>query len=80
MKKFLAMAMAACMAFTMVACGGAASSTASSAAATSEAASAESTTGAKTDVAFVTDVGNIDDQSSTSTPGRACRTSVPPTA
>lgn len=63
MKKLLAMAMAACMAFTMVACGGAASSTASSAAATSEAASAESTTGAKTDVAFVTDVGNIDDQS-----------------
>ena len=63
MKKLLAMAMAACMAFTMVACGGAASSTASSAAATSEAASAESTTGTKTDVAFVTDVGNIDDQS-----------------
>ena len=64
MKKLLAMAMAACMAFTMVACGGgAASSTASSAAASSEAASAESTTGAKTDVAFVTDVGNIDDQS-----------------
>ena len=63
MKKLLAMAMAACMAFTMVACGGAASSTASSAAATSEAASAESTTGAKTDVAFVTDVGNIDGQS-----------------
>ena len=63
MKKLLAMAMAACMAFTMVACGGAASSTASSAAATSEAASAESTTDAKTDVAFVTDVGNIDDQS-----------------
>ena len=63
MKKLLAMAMAACMAFTMVACGGAASSTASSAAATSEAAFAESTTGAKTDVAFVTDVGNIDDQS-----------------
>ena len=64
MKKLLAMAMAACMAFTMVACGGgAASSTASSAAASSEAASAESTTGAKTDVAFVTDVGNIDDRS-----------------
>ena len=63
MKKLLAMAMAACMAFTMVACGGAASSSASSAAASSEVASAESTTDAKTDVAFVTDVGNIDDQS-----------------
>lgn len=68
MKKILALATAACMALSMVACGGAASSTASSAVASSEAAStseaASSTaSGAKTDIAFVTDVGNIDDQS-----------------
>ena len=53
MKKFLAMVMAAAMAFSLVACGGAASS----------AASQGSASGSKTDVAFVTDVGNIDDQS-----------------
>ena len=64
MKKFLALAMAASMAFSLVACGGA---SASSAASTAEGASTEATAEAagsgKTDVAFVTDVGNIDDQS-----------------
>ena len=55
MKKFLAMVLTAAMAFSLVACGG--SSNASSAA------SQGSTSGSKTDVAFVTDVGNIDDQS-----------------
>ena len=55
MKKFLAMVLTAAMAFSLVACGG--SSNASSAA------SEGSTSGSKTDVAFVTDVGNIDDQS-----------------
>lgn len=54
MKKFLAMVLTAAMAFSLVACGG---SNASSAA------SEGSTSGSKTDVAFVTDVGNIDDQS-----------------
>ena len=54
MKKFLAMVLTAAMAFSLAACGG---SNASSAA------SQESTSGSKTDVAFVTDVGNIDDQS-----------------
>ena len=55
MKKFLAMVLTAAMAFSLAACGG--SSNASSAA------SEGSTSGSKTDVAFVTDVGNIDDQS-----------------
>lgn len=54
MKKFLAMVLTAAMAFSLAACGG---SNASSAA------SEGSTSGSKTDVAFVTDVGNIDDQS-----------------
>lgn len=54
MKKFLAMVLTAAMAFSLAACGG---SNASSAA------SQGSTSGSKTDVAFVTDVGNIDDQS-----------------
>ena len=62
MKKILALAMAGAMALSLVACGGgAASSTASSAAASTEATASQS--GSKTDVAFVTDVGNIDDQS-----------------
>ena len=64
MKKFLAFVMAASMALSLAACGGStpASSTASTTTeATSEAAA--STSGSKTDVAFVTDVGNIDDQS-----------------
>ena len=64
MKKFISMAMAGCMALSLAACGGStpASSTASTTTeATSEAAA--STSGSKTDVAFVTDVGNIDDQS-----------------
>ena len=64
MKKFLAFVMAASMALSLSACVGStpASSTASTTTeATSEAAA--STSGSKTDVAFVTDVGNIDDQS-----------------
>ena len=64
MKKFLAFVMAASMALSLAACVGStpASSTASTTTeATSEAAA--STSGSKTDVAFVTDVGNIDDQS-----------------
>ncbi len=63
MKKFLALAMAACMAFSLVACGGGASSAASTSEAASTEATAEAASGSKTDVAFVTDVGNIDDQS-----------------
>ena len=64
MKKFFAFVMAASMALSLAACVGStpASSTASTTTeATSEAAA--STSGSKTDVAFVTDVGNIDDQS-----------------
>ena len=57
MKKFLALAMAAAMAISLVACGGS-SNSASTADSTQT-----STSGSKTDVAFVTDVGNIDDQS-----------------
>ena len=63
MKKFLALAMAACMAFSLVACGGGASSAVSTSEAASTEATAEAASGSKTDVAFVTDVGNIDDQS-----------------
>ena len=55
MKKFLAMVLTAAMAFSLVACGGGSNA--------SSAASQGSTSGSKTDVAFVTDVGNIDDQS-----------------
>ena len=70
MKKIIALLMAGCMALSMAACSGDGSSSAadagdSSAAvsgATSEA-SAEDSSDAVTDVAFVTDVGNIDDQS-----------------
>ena len=64
MKKFLAFVMAASMALSLAACGGSAASSAAESTtteATSEAAA--STSGSKTDVAFVTDVGNIDDQS-----------------
>lgn len=63
MKKFLALAMAACMAFSLVACGGGSASSSSAAETTNTEATAEAASGAKTDVAFVTDVGNIDDQS-----------------
>lgn len=55
MKKFLAMVLTAAMAFSLVACGGGSNA--------SSAASQGSASGSKTDVAFVTDVGNIDDQS-----------------
>ena len=63
MKKFLAFVMAASMALSLAACGGppASPATSTTTEATSEAAA--STSGSKTDVAFVTDVGNIDDQS-----------------
>lgn len=62
MKKFLAFVMAASMALSLAACGGytPASSTAST---TTEATTEAAASGSKTDVAFVTDVGNIDDQS-----------------
>ncbi|EFB75750.1 BMP family lipoprotein [Subdoligranulum variabile] len=63
MKKFLALVLAGCMALSLAACGGAASSSAATSEAASTEATAESSSGSKTDVAFVTDVGNIDDQS-----------------
>ena len=65
MKKILALVMAASMAFSLVACSNDSSASNSGASTTtgttSEAAATESD--AKTDVAFITDVGNIDDQS-----------------
>ena len=63
MKKFISMAMAGCMALSLAACGGSAASTAESTATSTEATSEAAASGSKTDVAFVTDVGNIDDQS-----------------
>ena len=62
MKKFLAFVMAASMALSLAACGGStpASSTAST---TTEATTEAAASGSKTDVALVTDGGNIDDQS-----------------
>ena len=63
MKKFLAFVMAASMALSLAACGGSSASTAESTATSTEATSEAAASGSKTDVAFVTDVGNIDDQS-----------------
>ena len=63
MKKFISMAMAGCMALSLAACGGSSASTAESTATSTEATSEAAASGSKTDVAFVTDVGNIDDQS-----------------
>ena len=63
MKKFMSMAMAGCMALSLAACGGSSASTAESTATSTEATSEAAASGSKTDVAFVTDVGNIDDQS-----------------
>ena len=61
MKKFISMAMAGCMALSLAACGGSSASTAESTATSTEATSEAAASGSKTDVAFVTDVGNIDD-------------------
>ena len=63
MKKFLAFVMAASMALSLAACGGSSASTAASTTTEATSEAAASTSGSKTDVAFVTDVGNIDDQS-----------------
>ena len=63
MKKFLAFVMAASMALSLAACGGSSASTATSTTTEATSEAAASTSGSKTDVAFVTDVGNIDDQS-----------------
>ena len=63
MKKFISMAMAGCMALSLAACGGSSASTAESTATSTEATSEAAASGSKTDVAFVTDVGNIEDQS-----------------
>ena len=63
MKKFISMALAGCMALSLAACGGSSASTAESTATSTEATSEAAASGSKTDVAFVTDVGNIDDQS-----------------
>ena len=63
MKKFLALVMAAGMALSLAACGGSAASSAAESTTTEATSEAAATSGSKTDVAFVTDVGNIDDQS-----------------
>ena len=73
-KKIMALILAATMGMSLAACGGSAGSTDSASADTSDAtateeasgdaaAPADSGSGATTDVAFVTDVGNIDDHS-----------------
>ena len=59
MKKLIALVLAATMAFSMVACGGNTSGTTNSA--TSNGANAQ--TSGNTEIAFITDVGNIDDHS-----------------
>ena len=51
------------MALSLAACGGSSASTATSTTTEATSEAAASTSGSKTDVAFVTDVGNIDDQS-----------------
>ena len=55
MKKLVALLMAVCMTVALAACGGSSSS--------GQEGSGGSSGGSTTDVAFVTDVGNIDDQS-----------------
>jgi basic membrane protein A len=70
-KKLIAMVLAASMVLSLTACGSKAADTAAPAADTAETADAAADTaaadtaasGSTTDVAFVTDVGNIDDQS-----------------
>ena len=80
MKKFLAFVMAASMALSLAACGGSSASTATSTTAEATSEAAASTSGSKTDVAFVTDVATSMTSPSTSTPGRACRISALQTA
>ena len=65
MKKLISLVMAAAMAFSMVACGGStnSASTATSGSTDTSTATSTATTGGSTDVAFITDVGNIDDHS-----------------
>ena len=66
MKKILALIMAGCMALSLAACSGDTSSAASDASSTTSGATSEASnteTEAVTDIAFVTDVGNIDDHS-----------------
>ena len=77
MKKLLALVTAVCMAASMAGCSSGAASSGSAAAstdassseatadsaATSDTASSSEASGGKTDIAFITDTGNIDDQS-----------------
>ena len=63
MKKFLALAMAGSMAFSLAACGGNSASSSSAAGATSSATAEEATTSEITGIAQVCDVGTIDDES-----------------
>ena len=65
MKKIFALIMAASMAFSLVACSNDSSNSSSGASTSTGSTSEAAATGsdAKTDVAFITDVGNIDDQS-----------------
>lgn len=63
MKKFLALAMAGSMAFSLAACGGNSASSSSAAGATSSATAEEAATSEITGIAQVCDVGTIDDES-----------------
>ena len=62
-RQFLKAAGVSAAALGLAACGGSSASTAESTATSTEATSEAAASGSKTDVAFVTDVGNIDDQS-----------------
>ena len=79
-KRIIAAAMATGMAVSLAACGGSSASTATSTTTEATSEAAASTSGSKTDVAFVTDVGNIDDQSFNQYTWRACRISALQTA
>lgn len=63
MKKFLALAMAACMALSMVACSGSSSSSAATDSSASGASSAATETTKTIKVGMVTDVGGVNDKS-----------------
>ena len=63
MKKFLALAMAGSMAFSLAACGGNSASSSSAAGATSSATAEEAAASEITGIAQVCDVGTIDDES-----------------
>ena len=63
MKNLFSLSLALLMTFSLAACGGSSASTAESTATSTEATSEAAASGSKTDVAFVTDVGQLKDKS-----------------